>query len=85
MKPAVRAVARPACGAVLLSVLAGPLPASPPEYLAAEKPAAASLEDEQPPMVEAYAEVELPSVETERRALTMAEKVLARKVVGAKG
>jgi hypothetical protein len=42
-------------------MLAGPLSASPPEYLAAEKPAAASVEDEQPPMVEAYAEVELPT------------------------
>ena len=61
MTPAIRAVARPTGGLVLLSMLAGPLSASPPEYLAAEKPAAASVEDEQPPMVEAYAEVELPT------------------------
>jgi hypothetical protein len=41
-------VARPAGGLVLLSMLAGPLAASPPEYLAAEKPAAGFADEDEP-------------------------------------
>ena len=61
MTAARRAKAGRVGGLALLTALAGPLSASPPEYLAAEQPAAAAVEDERPPMVEAYAEVGLPT------------------------